>query len=204
MKRKIIEVKINNKKYKIVNKRKTIYEVLGDIGIFVPTLCYSCEFPPQGVCGLCSVEINGKGILPACSTQIENGMEISSESTLLEEIRQEILKLLYTHGHLGKCGQCSHSDNCSLLNFVLRYKAYPLSQGFSFSSSVSQQGVLFFDPSKCIKCRLCIQACKKYGSSVLYMRGFSQDTTIIPPKKGCIKCLQCARVCPVGAIVLKK
>jgi len=42
--------------------------------IYIPHLCHHPELPGQGVCRLCMVEIEGRGMVTACRTVVEPEM----------------------------------------------------------------------------------------------------------------------------------
>lgn len=206
---KIINIKVNGKSFK-TKDGATILKALGENGFYVPTLCYAPIFSPSSSCRICLVEIKGECQLKtACSTKVCEGMEILTETKRVEKARQTNLKLLY-QDHIGKCPTCVRFKNCELLKLVSKYKAgAPDFNGKERKIPIDDSGAVVFDMSKCIKCRRCIEACKKYGSDVLEIknRGFY---SIVGTKNGknlknsgCISCLQCAQVCPVGAIYKK-
>ena len=40
--------------------------------LYVPTLCFHPDLPPAEACGLCAVEIDGRGLAQACTTLAED------------------------------------------------------------------------------------------------------------------------------------
>lgn len=204
----MIFFKINNRNYKAV-KGTSILKACGENGIYVPTLCYAPIFPPSSSCRICLIEIKGqKGLKTACSIDIENGMEILTETEAVKRARKANLKLLYA-SHIGKCPTCIRVKDCELLKLVTKYQAVENYDGKKPKIPIDDSGVIVFDLNKCIKCRRCIWACKTYGSDVLTIRGKGFDTKIETKNKkniknsGCISCKQCAEICPVGAIYKK-
>jgi formate dehydrogenase major subunit len=72
-------------------------------GIDVPHLCYDPRLKPFGSCRLCFVEVAGRPVaVPACSTQVSNDMEVTTNSERLSELRQMALELLLSE-HCGDC-----------------------------------------------------------------------------------------------------
>src|SRR4030042_5137560 len=64
-------------------------------GVFVPSLCSHKDLSPFGGCRLCVVEIDGmRGYPLACSTLVQEGMKILTDTATLREMRQEILQLI--------------------------------------------------------------------------------------------------------------
>ncbi len=205
----IISFKINDKSNKI-KKGTTILKAAGENNIYIPTLCYVPIFTPSASCRICLVEVKGcRDLNTACSTKIEEGMEIFTDTEKVNKARKTNLKLLY-NDHIGKCSTCVRFKNCELLRLVTKYKAAgPEFKGKQRKIPIDDSGAVIFDLNKCIKCRRCIMACKTYGSDVLTLKDKGFDTKIVTKNgkvlkdSGCISCKQCAEVCPVGAIYEK-
>ncbi|MHB1412187.1 MAG: 2Fe-2S iron-sulfur cluster-binding protein, partial [Thermoleophilia bacterium] len=58
----------------------TILQAARANGIEIPALCDNPKLIPAGRCGLCVVEVVGDGIVHACQTPVEEGMEVISEN----------------------------------------------------------------------------------------------------------------------------
>ncbi|GHT44581.1 hypothetical protein AGMMS49936_00140 [Endomicrobiia bacterium] len=58
---------INGRKV-LFDNEKNILEVIRRGGVELPTFCYHSELSIHGSCRLCMVEVEGRGILAACST----------------------------------------------------------------------------------------------------------------------------------------
>ena len=86
-------MKINGCKVAIGNERNLL-ELIRKIGIDMPTFCYHSELSIYGACRLCLVEVVGKGIMAACSTKPEAGMEIYTDSKDLRMMRKINVELL--------------------------------------------------------------------------------------------------------------
>ena len=81
----------------------TILEACKKQGIKIPTLCNDPKIEPLTSCFLCVVEVEGaKGFLPACSTQIREGMIIKTDSESIKKTRKLCLELLLSD-HAGDC-----------------------------------------------------------------------------------------------------
>jgi len=207
--KKTLTFKVNRETFKAI-AGSTILKALGENNIYVPTLCYAPIFPPKANCRLCLVEVkNNKNLITACSTLVQDGMEIFTETQKVKKARLTNLKLLY-QDHIGKCPTCVRLKNCELLRLVSKYKAGSADfKGEERKFKIDTSGAVVFDMNKCIKCRRCIEACKKYGSDVLEIKGRAFGSVVGTKNgknlknSGCISCLQCAQVCPVGAIYEK-
>ena len=63
---------------------ETILEVARANGKEIPTLCYLKGLSAVGACRVCVVELTGTGrLLPACSTPVQEGMSIRTQSAKL-------------------------------------------------------------------------------------------------------------------------
>ncbi len=66
-------------------------------------------------------------------------------------------------------------------------------------------GLLFFDPQKCVRCRLCTTICPARSIEMeKAMNGKDKPlpflSEIVPGVSGCVACGCCAAACPEGAI----
>jgi bidirectional [NiFe] hydrogenase diaphorase subunit len=93
---------------------ETILDVAQQNGIFIPRLCQLEGLSPVGACRLCLVEVRGSNRLQAsCLTQVEEGMEITTNSERLQRYRKGIVELLFTEGnHI--CSVCVSNGHCEL------------------------------------------------------------------------------------------
>jgi len=225
----VIKLTINNKQY-LANQGQTILDVALQEGIEIPHLCKHPDLNIKGNCRICLVEVEGKGIVTSCSTQVENNMKIKTETYKIQRARKINLELIFAQ-HEEKCDECIYQDNCIILNYAKKYdlkitrfndrkKKYPIWQ---FGDAIQ------FDASKCIDCRNCVEICKEKQTCDFYEvaeRGI--ETTVKPvgpPNKqtpqtttgsldssslrssslgiksvDCTYCGQCVVHCPVGAI----
>ncbi|MEE4175888.1 MAG: molybdopterin-dependent oxidoreductase [Bacteroides sp.] len=94
----------------ILNKRivkgiagETILELARRLGIEIPTLCHDDRLEPYSSCYLCVVEVEGmRGLQPACSTRITEGMRIETENERVSKSRKMALELLVSN-HYADC-----------------------------------------------------------------------------------------------------
>lgn len=81
---------------------ETILRLAQREGIDIPALCAEERLEPFDSCGVCAVEVEGKGVLKSCSTPIEEGMVILTRSPAAEDVRKAALELLLSD-HWGDC-----------------------------------------------------------------------------------------------------
>lgn len=79
-----------------------ILDVVRRNEIHVPALCAEERLAPFDSCGVCTVEIEGRGVVKACSTPIEEEMVIHTHSAAAVDVRKAALELLLSN-HWGDC-----------------------------------------------------------------------------------------------------
>ncbi len=95
-----------------VNEGITILEAAEANDIYIPRLCYHPQLTPHGGCRLCIVEVEGmKGYPIACTTRVQEGMEVRTRTDILREMRKEILQLILSE-HPSGCLICEEAEEC--------------------------------------------------------------------------------------------
>lgn len=185
---KIYDLVIDGKNVK-AKEGTTILDAAKQIGISIPTLCYSDEMEHLGGCRVCSVEIerNGKkNIVTACSYPVEEGLKVTTKSKRIDVIRKTILELAAVGSGPNVAGD--------FYSLAYDYKADLM----RFSSIVAAE------PSNCILCGLCVSRCKEatyHGAIGFYGRGVNKKIAKYPEKaQACNTCNYCYSVCPTGRI----
>jgi NADH-quinone oxidoreductase subunit G len=203
-------LKIDGKEIAI-NGERNLLEVIRKANIDLPTFCYHSELSVYGACRLCLVQVEGKGILAACSTVPEAGMTIHTTTEEIREIRRISVELLLAN-HEQSCPTCGKSAACQLQSLArrlgiqkVRFKPVAKTAPVDVSSPS-----LVRDPNKCVLCGDCVRFCHEIqgigaidfayrGSAVSVLPAFGKDLA----KVECVNCGQCASVCPTGALVPK-
>ena len=80
----------------------TILDVARKNGIPIPALCAEERLAPFDSCGVCTVEIEGRGVVKACSTPILDGMVVRTDTPAALDVRRTALELLLSD-HWGDC-----------------------------------------------------------------------------------------------------
>ena len=172
-----------------VEEGMTILEAAKRSGVEIPTLCYHEELESNGVCRICSVEIEKKGrsrIVAACCYPAEDGLKVRTRSPRIDSMRKTILELAAASAGEDVAGR--------MRELAGEYKA-DLSR---FRSKVHS------DPTKCILCGLCLRRCIEatWDSAIGSVgRGVRRRIALYPEKAAiCSVCNHCYVVCPTGRI----
>ena len=100
--------------------KKTILDVARENDIYIPALCDHPILAPFSGCRLCIVEVTGRrGFAPSCSTYVEEGMEVKSDSPQLRKVRKSILGLILTE-HPDACLICTEKKSCDEYKSTIR------------------------------------------------------------------------------------
>ncbi len=106
-----------------VRRGVTVLNALRELGIYVPTLCHHPDLTPFGACRLCIVEIEGmRGYPTSCTTTVQDGMVVRSNTPELQELRRTILELLLAR-HPYTCLVCERRNECRDFRTCMRKTA---------------------------------------------------------------------------------
>jgi NADH dehydrogenase/NADH:ubiquinone oxidoreductase subunit G len=191
-------------------KDMIILEVARQIGIEIPTLCYSPDLSPTGVCRICVVEVEGvRTLVGSCHTPIAPGMVIHTRSPKVLAARRAAVELLQA-AHDAVCVIDSNCQRCDLhklcADLQVRRAGFQVRKRRSYSVEEISPYVRR-DMSKCILCRRCILACSEIAKKNVYAlayRGFNSKVVVdcdVPlNKEVCRDCGICIDYCPTNAL----
>ncbi|MEO6853043.1 MAG: formate dehydrogenase subunit alpha [Rhodoferax sp.] len=183
-----------------------------DAGINVPKLCATDSLEPFGSCRLCLVEVEGrKGYPASCTTLVEPGMQVRTQSPKLQELRKGVMEL-YISDHPLDCLTCAANGDCELQDMAgvtgLREVRYGMDGANHLHAKKDESNPYFtYDPSKCIVCNRCVRACEEtQGTFALTIsgRGFEsrvsagQDQPFM--ESDCVSCGACVSACPTATL----
>ena len=238
-----------------VDRGSTLLQAAWKLGVYIPVLCSHPDLPPaswvenearivfQGKdravrhestqkfagCGLCAVQVEDE-LLPACSTRVEQGMEIRTENERIKKYRQGRLSGILCH-HPHACLVCAQHEGCSQthcpfnipeverccqlfgrceLQRVARYVGIPPSipqEKSGHISSIRDNSLILRDYRLCVGCTRCVRVCREVRGVgaldfVIDEQGCVQVGSVAPDleESGCTMCTACVQVCPTGAL----
>jgi len=184
-------------------------------GAKLPKLCATDSLEPFGSCRLCLVEIEGRRGLPAsCTTPVEAGMQVRTQSPRLEKVRRGVMEL-YISDHPLDCLTCAANGDCELQDMAgavgLREVRYGVDGANHLAAEKDESNPYFsFDPAKCIVCSRCVRACAEVqGTFALSIadRGFGSKVAAGMDEpfmtSECVSCGACVQACPTATLVEK-
>jgi formate dehydrogenase alpha subunit len=208
----LVSITINGRRIAAEGGR-TILDVCREAGIYLPTLCHDERLEPYGGCRLCLVEIKGTAKpLTACTTPVQDGMEITTESDALTDYRRTVLSLILSN-HPNDCMCCEKAGDCALQDLAYLYDVKPGEyEGEKWDLPVREDNpFITYEPNKCILCARCTRICQEVvmaDTIELTGRGFHSmpDTAYGVPRSldNCEFCGQCVSTCPTGALTDRK
>lgn len=190
----------------------TVLQAAHRAGRWIPHLCWHPDFAPHGSCRLCTVQV-GTRRAAACTLPAAPGLDVQSETPVLQAERKRLLQMLFVEGN-HFCPSCEKSGDC-----LLQATAYRLGmEGPHFEEFYPDRPVdashpdVLLDTNRCILCELCVRASRDVdGKSVFAIGGHGLAThLLVDSESGRLGDSRIAagdratQVCPVGAILPKR
>lgn len=189
---------------------QSILQAARSAGKYIPTLCDLEGLTAVGACRLCIVEVQGTDrLLPACTTPIQDGMSVTTNSPKLTQYRRISIELLLVErNHV--CAVCVSNGHCELQNLASNLGISTVHFAYNFptlSMDLSHPRYVL-DHNRCILCTRCVRVCAELeGAHVWEVSSRGIHARIVSDlngkwgdSKGCTSCGKCVQACPTGAL----
>ena len=192
----------------------SILEAALNVGIYIPNLCFlHDENPPFGACRLCFVEVQGQGIITACTERVRNNMVVLTNTPEVLRLRRTAADLIIS-AHPTDCRNCGKNRHCELQKVAsymkVRLKPHRFKQLDRALPIDCSNPFFVLDPNKCVLCGKCTWICHErcgVGALNFINRGFNTLIAAFPElitESNCAACMECVDNCPVGALLPRK
>jgi bidirectional [NiFe] hydrogenase diaphorase subunit len=194
-------------------KGQTILDAARANSKYIPTLCFLENITSVGACRLCIVEVSGMNrLVPACTTPVQDGMSVTTQSETLKHYRKMTLEFLFAErNHV--CAVCVSNNHCELQDMAQRLGVTHVRYPYSFPKlTVDLSHPRFvLDHNRCILCSRCVRVCAEVeGARVWDIGARGLGSMLVADlagpwgqAKGCTSCGKCVQVCPTGALAEK-
>jgi NADH-quinone oxidoreductase subunit G len=153
------------------------------VGIDIPVFCYHPKMTPVGMCRMCLVEVgrptrdratsefirdeagrvkvsfSGK-LETACTTPVDDEMEVRIQSPLAIEGRRQIVEYLLT-SHPLDCPVCDKGGECPLQNLTMQHgpgqSRFLYEDKMHLDKQVPLGDLIVLDRERCIQCGRCVR-----------------------------------------------
>jgi bidirectional [NiFe] hydrogenase diaphorase subunit len=192
---------------------ETILEAATDAGIKIPTLCHLEGLTDVAACRMCLVEVAGsRKLLPACVTNVIEGMEVKTDTERLRKYRLMILELLFSErNHV--CSVCVSNGHCELQSRAQQHGMTHVRFPYLYPNALVDASHERFvvDHNRCILCTRCVRVCDEIeGAHTWDVMGRGTNSRVITDlnqpwgmSDTCTSCGKCVHVCPTGALFEK-
>ena len=192
---------------------QTILEVARASGKYIPTLCWLEGLSSVGSCRLCIVEVSGVGrLLPACTTPVQDGMSVTTNSDKLAHYRRIALEFLFSERN-HQCAVCVSNNHCELQAMAQRLGVTNVRYPYAYPGlAVDMSHPRYvLDHNRCILCTRCVRVCAEVeGAHVWDVSSRGIRSMLVCDMAGpwgraqnCTNCGKCVQVCPTGALAEK-
>ena len=187
-----------------------LIKVAQDNGTFVPRFCWHERMKPVGMCRMCLVEVDGvRGLPPACTTTVTDGMVVSTQSDTVKKAQDGVLEFLLIN-HPLDCPVCDRGGECPLQDQTLAFgpaESRYVEEKRHYEKPIAISDLVLLDRERCIQCSRCTRFADDIAGDPLIDFGErgGQMQVITYPDDPFTSYFSgnTVQVCPVGALTAK-
>lgn len=179
-------------------------------GVFIPRFCYHDRLKPVGMCRMCLVEIEGvRGMPPACTTPVAEGMNVSFQKENVEKVQDGVLEFLLIN-HPLDCPVCDRGGECPLQDQTLSFgpgESRFVEEKRHWEKPIEISDHVLLDRERCIQCSRCTRFADDVAGDPLITfverSGKTEVNTFPNDPFASYFSGNIVQICPVGALTAK-
>lgn len=187
-----------------------LIDVMLDNEISIPHFCYHQDLGADGNCRMCMVDIKGqKRPQIACNTFVKEGLDVSTKSDNINEVKRSILELELLN-HPVDCPICDQAGECKLQDYYMEFGLYDSNlrtPKTKKEKAIDLGSNVILDQERCVLCTRCTRFTSdvtKTGELGIVGRGDSARVDVAPGHKlDNPYAMNVVELCPVGALTSK-
>ncbi len=191
---------------------EVLIKVAEENGNYIPRFCWHPRMKPVGMCRMCLVEVvgpRGPMLLPACTTTVNDGMEVDTQSAVVKKAQEGVLEYLLIN-HPLDCPVCDKGGECPLQDHTVAYgpgESRFVEEKRHFEKPIPISDLVLLDRERCILCARCTRFSEEISGDPLIEfkdRGNAVQVITFPGEPfNSYFSGNTVQICPVGALTAK-
>ncbi len=188
---------------------EVLIKVAQDNGNFIPRFCWHPRMKSVGMCRMCLVEVQGpRGpmLLPSCTTRVNDGMEVDTQSAVVKKAQEGVLEYLLIN-HPLDCPVCDKGGECPLQDHTIAYgpgESRFVEEKRHYEKPIPISDLVLLDRERCILCARCTRFSEEISGDPLIEfkdRGNAVQVITFPDEPfSSYFSGNTVQICPVGAL----
>ncbi len=188
---------------------EVLIKVAEDNGNYIPRFCWHPRMKPAGLCRMCLVEVvgpRGRALVPSCTTKINDGMVVDTQSAVVKKAQEGVLEFLLIN-HPLDCPVCDKGGECPLQDHTVAYgpgESRFVEEKRHYPKPIPISELVLLDRERCILCARCTRFCEEIsGDPLIEFRDRGNAVQVITfPDEPFTSYFSgnTVQICPVGAL----
>ena len=160
----IVNIEINDISLQ-VEPGQMLIEVADANGVAIPRFCYHKKLSTSANCRMCLVEVEkAPKMLPACATQVMNGMKVWTKSPKAIAAQKSVMEFLLIN-HPLDCPVCDQGGECDLQDIAMGYGGDQTryQERRRIVKDKDYGALVSTEMSRCIHCTRCVRFGEEVG-----------------------------------------